>query len=266
MVRYADIDIFYEEGEQFARHLSPSSTLYAMLAWEPSESHYLLHKAILANPQTKRVATIMSKFFPDTTLNIFPEGEEIGWGLYRLCEGHYYLSIPRWRRLNPEDSTAEWIFTYPVVSSICQWAEHFNFRSLQTLACTSLHNFVVGGNTEFTQLEEGELEILNYKDCDAKSEDSYLLDPLSYHLPHLYSKMQYEGLSVIVGSAGISETDRAAALTLGAYINKETENVFTPDFADIDTWIEELTEEAEPASEGFISKANDRSNNGVMFG
>lgn len=261
MVKYADIEVFYGDNEY--RY---GGVLYTMLGWEPSESHYLLHKAILANPQAKKVATMMSKFFSDPTLNIFPNGEEVGWSLYLLSPGHYYLHIPRWRRLNPEDSTGEWIYTYPVVSSICQWAESNNFHSIRSLACTSIHNFVIGGTTEFTQLEEGEIEILNHQNTDRHEENAFLIDPLSYYIPHMFSMMKYEGLSVVVGSVGISETDRVAALTLGSYITTETENKFNPDFADIDTWIDEITEEAEPASEGFISKVNDPSNNGVMFG
>lgn len=257
-----DLDVFYNDG------IPPTDAVrwqvFVMNEIEPSGVHAHLHRAIVEG-KAQPIAKIMSKFFPDPTINIYPEADPIGATVYHLGGGrNLYIHFPRWRRLVPEDSTQEWIFTYPLLKSLCLWMKDIGVVSVQSLCCLSLQDFVVNSEEPFTALEEGVVRTLIHGRNSVGNEE-FLLPPIDYLLPHIWNLMTgNEGLSVVVGSAGISERNEEAVKALAEYLTTMTR--FSPDITHLSEWIDEYQEEHRSVSEGFITKADNPSNNGVMFG
>lgn len=261
-----DLDVFTNYEQTIPEN--HGKVIYFMLENEPSVAAHLLHKAIMeANPTP--VANLMSKFMCDPTINLIPDEETIGWTLYMLNEQHYYLHIPRWRQMvQPSESHNEWIMTYPLVSAFCKWAQQMGFTSIRSLSCQAIHNYV---EYSFCELEEGEVSIYDHGkeqfvagETNVETDDDFLMTPLEYLIPKVFSMMGNEGLSVLAGSIGLGALDSKAAQTLGAHLEQQTD--FTPIFEHLDEWITEIEESSDAPSETFISKVDDRSNNGVMFG
>lgn len=255
-----DLDVFPCEG---ARMWSLPQKLIVLNESEPSGVNMYLHRAIMQREPFK-LATLMSKFMPDPTINIFPETDTLGATLYRLNPSTLYLHFPRWRRLRPDDSTLEWIYTYPVMRGICLWAESIGVCRIETLGVLSLQDYVVNTDEPFTTLKDSEWRMLMHQVLQ-KTDDEFLLTPVEYLLPNLWRTISgNEGLSVVVGSAGISERNETATKTLGKYLL--THHSIELDFTHLPEWIDEYEEETRTVSEGFITKADPPSNNGVMFG
>ena len=262
-----DLDVFYASGEPPTNAVPWN--VFVLNEIEPSGVHSHLHRAIVQSldhtNEAKPIAKIMSKFFPDPTINTYPESDPIGATVYHLGgSNNLYIHFPRWRRLVAEDPTQEWIFTYPVIRSLCLWMMDIGVVSVQTLSCLSLQDYVINIEQPFTTLEEGVVRTLVHGKEGVEGEE-FLLPPLDYLLPHIWNTMTgNEGLSVVVGSAGISERNELAVRALANYLANIAR--FSPNLTHLSEWIDEYQEEHRSVSEGFITKADNPPNNGVMFG
>ncbi len=257
-----DLDVFPCEG---VRMWPFPQTLIVVNESEPSGTNMHLHRAIMLR-EPERVAHLMSKFMPDPTINIYPleNSDPIGATLYRLNPSTLYLHFPRWRKIRPDDSTQEWIYTYPVMRGVCLWAQSIGVSRIETLGILSLQDYVVNLEEPFTSLKETEWRTLNHK-VPYKSDEEFLLTPVEYILPYLWRIITgNEGLSVVVGSDGVSERHEEATKTLGQYLLSH--HKIKLNLEHLSQWIDEHEEETRSVSEGFITKADNPSSNGVMFG
>ena len=270
-----DIDIYMRGNAEMV--VGGKKTLIVMTQHEPTYAQDIIHHSIVDEGMNKPVGIVLSKFLSETTLNILPNPDEVGSKIYELNPSLYYLSIPRWRRINPTDPTADWIYTYPICKGICDWANKHGFTQLIALGVNSIHHFLEGGdyaklsNRKVYQWEHPKT-IYDQKGSwlSKKHDGEVLFTPMEYNLPLLFSEtspLGGQGLSVFTGSKGIAEVDFTSAKTLIKYLNKISPSLISKE-AEENAQHTITRQIAEDPDQVFIRDGDEpnNANGSVMFG
>lgn len=244
---------------------------------DPSSSCSLVASFLKEKSQLEFVGTLNSKFLYVPSL-YFIDPTDFGEANRTLSgEGQFmmdwdsrtlYLIFDRFRPLNPIDSESEWVYLYPIFSSISKFCLENNIGSISALSTSIIHWFAE--NEELNMLNEGEIyevDWLKRKTSKNLKGEPFCILPYM-HLPRIFSQMTHQkGLSVIAGS--IDSPDKLGfktAHSLMKWLRKTHKLKFTlPQLKNIAKEFEEHY--AETPVEAFIKTVEPSFNNGngVMF-
>ena len=243
--------------------------LLFMVLYEPNYCHFMLHEAIVKNCADP-IGYIHSKFLISPTMNTIPDSEPIALELYKLTDETYYLAIPKERKLNIHDQYADWIFTYPICRSISLFCLENNFTEVYGMSHLSIHHFLEN-QEDYTNLQSDEIEVYDHStdsfEClvvEDSQEPAFIMSPLTYNIPKVFTMFGGKGLNILAGSSELGKIDKASAKTLSKFITERFN--FKPSIRTIDSTYKEILKAESIPSEAFITKGDDRSNSGVMFG
>jgi len=281
-----DLDVIYYGDNQISPQID--KTIYVLTTSDPNHAGHLLAKSIIGSRSV--FGKVLSKWFYDSTIGTTDtreyETEEIGSSLYRINRSKYLLTIPQWRPINIKDPSADWIYLYPLVSSIAKWLNQEGFTRMVMLSSQIIHSFVEDGEWPVFSPEKVYVYAHSYTahngdkgDNNVKSDfieneekQDMLMHPATYMIPKIYHELfpSAEVLNVFVGSSKLGSIDLTAAETLATWL-KENEKLYPSKSHLIKEHkeLELLTKKyGGPSSETIIRSKGDpvNTNGSVMFG
>ena len=268
-----DLDVIYYDDNQISPEID--KTLYVVTTSDPNQAGHLLAKSIIGS---RRVfGKVLSKWFYDSTIGTTDtkeyETEEIGSSLYRINRSKYLLTIPQWRPINIKDPSADWIYLYPLVSSIAKWLNQEGFTRMVMLSSQIIHSFVE--DSEWPVFSPEKVYVYNHQTSDFitnEENQDMLMHPATYMIPKIYYELfpSAEVLNVFVGSSKLGSIDLTAAETLVAWLKQnEKLNPSKSHLIKEHKELELLTKKfGGPSSETIIRSKGDpvNTNGSVMFG
>lgn len=222
-----DLDVIYYNDKHTE---GCDKTLYVITTSDPNHAGHLLATGIIGS--RKPFGKLLSKWFYDSTLGTTDtkphETEEIGSSLYRINRSKYLLTIPQWRPINIRDPSADWIYLYPLVSSIAKWLNQEGFTRMVMVSSQIIHSFVEDG--EWPPFSPEKVYVYNQDTSDFvvnEEGQEMLMHPATYMIPKLYHELfpSAEVLNVFVGSSNLGSIDLTAAETLATWL-KQNEKLF----------------------------------------
>lgn len=280
-----DLDVIYYNDKHTE---GCDKTLYVLTTSDPNHAGHLLATGIIGS--RKPFGKLLSKWFYDSTIgttDLQPhETDEVGSSLYRINRSKYLLTIPQWRPINIRDPSADWIYLYPLVSSIAKWLNQEGFTRMVMVSSQIIHSFVEDGEWPVFSPEKvyvyahsytahnGDKGDNNLKSGFVENEEdqAMLMHPATYMIPKIYHELfpSAEVLNVFVGSSKLGSIDLTAAETLANWL-KENEKLFyskshlIKEHKDLELLKKKF---GGPSSETIIRSKGDpvNTNGSVMFG